>query len=87
VTSTAAPGWWIVGALVVFTHCHAVAIFIIGGVFNRTGPEVVQYDCDSILSEGSPCISVFDLETYTQHFQRRLRGNSLCKIPFLPRAI
>jgi hypothetical protein len=49
------------GALVDFTH--AVAIFVIGGVFDRTGPEIV-------LSEGSPCISAFASETGAQHFQR-----------------
>jgi len=40
--STAAPGWWIVGgALEVFTHGgRQLAIFVIGGVFDRTGPEI-----------------------------------------------
>jgi hypothetical protein len=56
------------GAFVVFTH--AVAIFVIGGVFDKTGPEILQYDCDSVLSEGSPRISAFDSETYAQYFQR-----------------
>jgi hypothetical protein len=56
------------GALVVFTH--AVAIFVVGGVFDRTRPEIVQYDGDSVWSEGSPGISTFDSETGAQPFQR-----------------
>jgi hypothetical protein len=48
---------------------HAVAIFVIGGVFDRTRPEIVQFDCDSVWSEGSPCISAFDSETGVQPFQ------------------
>ena len=57
------------GALVVFTHTVVV------GVFDRTGPEIVQYGCDSVLSEVLPCISVFDSETGAegpgaQHFHR-----------------
>ena len=48
--------------LEVFTH--VVAIIIVGGVFDRTGPEIVQYD-DSVLSEGSTCISAFDAERDT----------------------
>ena len=56
------------GALVVFTH--AVAIFGVGGVFDRTGPEIVQYDGDSVLSEGSPCISVFDGDGCSALIQR-----------------
>jgi hypothetical protein len=48
VTGTDAPRRWMGGSLAVFTH--AVAIFVIGGVFDGTGPEIVQYDCDSILS-------------------------------------
>lgn len=62
-TSTAAPGCWILGALVVFTHCHAVAIFIIGGVYNRTGPEIVQYDCDSGLQEKPSVLTKLRLDT------------------------
>jgi hypothetical protein len=33
------------------------------GVFYRTATIVAQYDCDSVRSEGSPCISAFDSET------------------------
>jgi hypothetical protein len=43
--------------LVVFTH--AVAIFVIGGVFDRTGPDWKLYN-KSVLSEGSPCIGLGD---------------------------
>jgi hypothetical protein len=65
----------------------AVAIFVIGGVFDRTGPEIIQYCMIAILSpEGSSCISAFDSETYAQQCQCSLRGNALCKIPFLPLA-
>jgi hypothetical protein len=51
-----------VGSGAPFTH--VVAIFVIGGVFDRTRPEIVQYDCDSVLSERPPCIFAFDSETY-----------------------
>ena len=55
------------GALVVFTH--QVAVFVVGSDFDTV--ELVlklhNIDCDSVLSEGSPCI---DSETGTQHFQR-----------------
>ena len=69
VSSTAAPlaGWWITGPSV-FTH--AVAIFIVGGVFDRTGPKIVRSDCDPVLSEGLPCISVFGSYAGVQHFHR-----------------
>ena len=42
------------GALVVFTHAVAILIFVVGGVFDRTGPETVQYedDCDSVIIGG-----------------------------------
>ena len=45
--------------LVVFTHAVAIFQVVIGRIFDRTGPEIVQYDCDSALSERSPCISAF----------------------------
>jgi hypothetical protein len=59
-----------VPAYVVFTH--AVAIFVWWRLrdFDRAGPEIVQYDCDSVLSEGSPCISAFDSETHAQYYPR-----------------
>jgi hypothetical protein len=68
---TAAPG--LCGAFVVFTH--AVAIFVFGGVFDRTqpgapGPEIVQYSMIAILScqrdRRSPCIFTFDLQMYAR---------------------
>jgi hypothetical protein len=48
---------------------RAVAIFAIVGVFDKTDPEIVQCDGDSVLSEGSPRISAFDSETYVQRCQ------------------
>ena len=35
------------------------------GIFDRTGPEIVQYDFDSVLSEGVAFISSFDSDTCT----------------------
>ena len=73
------------GALVIFIH--AVAISDVGEVFDRTRPEIVQYDCDSVLSEALPCISVFDSETGAEGWRPALSSlDVLCKIPFLPRA-
>ena len=38
-----------------------------GGVFDtRTDPEIVQYDYDSVSSDGSPCISALDSEMGAQ---------------------
>lgn len=39
----------------------------IGGVSDtRTDPETVQCDCDSVSSDGSPCISALDSEMGAQ---------------------
>ncbi len=70
VTSAAAPGvpgWW--GPRNLYSHGH---LSVVGGVFDGTGPEIVKYDCDSILLEGSPCIPALDSETYAQLTERGL---------------
>jgi hypothetical protein len=65
------------GALVVFTH--AVAIFVVASVFDRTSPEFVQYDCDSVLSEGSTLF--VDSETGAQHFSALTERECLVQDP------
>jgi hypothetical protein len=46
---------------------YASPQFVVGGVFDRIGPEIVQYNCDSVLSQGH-LASTFDSETGAQPF-------------------
>jgi hypothetical protein len=55
---------------------HVVTIFVIGGVFDGIGPLVLKLYMMRLCLVGG----------IAQLRQHGLRGNALCKMPFLPRA-